>query len=83
MVTVEIGYAAPHHLTADGPVLGLRRTPAGDAWAARTGAAPGSSTAVSLGMPTIGPPATTPATGAGPRVETAAPPTRSGCSVRG
>jgi tRNA-2-methylthio-N6-dimethylallyladenosine synthase len=54
MVTVEVTYAAPHHLVADGPVLALRRTRAGDVWAAgqRTGAPQG----VSLGMPTIGPP---------------------------
>ena len=35
MVTVEITYAAPHHLVADGPVLAVRRTRAGDAWSAR------------------------------------------------
>ena len=34
--TVEITYAAPHHLVADGAVLGVRRTRAGDAWEART-----------------------------------------------
>ena len=34
MVTVEITYAAPHHLVADGPVLAVRRTRAGDAWEA-------------------------------------------------
>jgi tRNA-2-methylthio-N6-dimethylallyladenosine synthase len=53
LVEVEITYAAPHHLVADGPVLAHRRTRSGDAWEART--AP-SSTAVSLGMPTIGTP---------------------------
>ena len=38
MVTVEITYAAPHHLVADGPVLAMRRTRSGDAWEARTAA---------------------------------------------
>jgi tRNA-2-methylthio-N6-dimethylallyladenosine synthase len=55
MVEVEVTYAAPHHLVADGPVLGVRRTRSGDAWEART-AAP-ASTAVGLGMPTVGAPA--------------------------
>ncbi|MFG1873732.1 tRNA (N6-isopentenyl adenosine(37)-C2)-methylthiotransferase MiaB [Sphaerisporangium sp. NPDC049003] len=61
MVTVEVTYAAPHHLVADGPALALRRTRAGDAWEAResaacgTGAGSGSGTpgAVSLGMPAM------------------------------
>ncbi|RYP86902.1 tRNA (N6-isopentenyl adenosine(37)-C2)-methylthiotransferase MiaB [Nocardioides guangzhouensis] len=57
MVTVEITYAAPHHLVADGPVLSVRRTRAGDAWEART-AAPTSS--VGLGMPSVGVPAPLP-----------------------
>jgi tRNA-2-methylthio-N6-dimethylallyladenosine synthase len=57
MVTVEITYAAPHHLVADGEVRGVRRTRAGDAWEART-AAPTS--AVGLGMPTLGVPAALP-----------------------
>ena len=35
MVAVEVTYAAPHHLVADGPVLGVRRTRSGDAWEAR------------------------------------------------
>ena len=35
MVIVEITYAAPHHLVADGPVLSVRRTRAGDAWERR------------------------------------------------
>ncbi len=56
MVEVEITYAAPHHLVADGPVLAHRRTRSGDAWEART--APSEpSTAVGLGMPTVGAPA--------------------------
>jgi tRNA-2-methylthio-N6-dimethylallyladenosine synthase len=51
VVDVEVTYAAPHHLVADGPVLAHRRTRSGDAWEART-APP--STAVGLGMPTVG-----------------------------
>ena len=31
--TVEVTYAAPHHLVADGPLRSVRRTRAGDAWA--------------------------------------------------
>jgi tRNA-2-methylthio-N6-dimethylallyladenosine synthase len=53
MVEVEVTYAAPHHLVADGPVLAHRRTRSGDAWEART--AP-TSDAVGLGMPTFGAP---------------------------
>ena len=53
VVEVEITYAAPHHLVADGAVRSLRRTRAGDAWEART--APPSN-AVSLGLPTVGVP---------------------------
>ena len=51
MVTVEVTYAAPHHLVADGPLLAVRRTRSGDAWeAAHVGAnARGGS---ALGMPT-------------------------------
>jgi tRNA-2-methylthio-N6-dimethylallyladenosine synthase len=30
VVTTEITYAAPHHLNADGPLLSVRRTRAGD-----------------------------------------------------
>jgi tRNA-2-methylthio-N6-dimethylallyladenosine synthase len=56
VVEVEITYAAPHHLVADGPVLAHRRTRSGDAWEART-AVPTATTAVGLGMPTIGAPA--------------------------
>jgi tRNA-2-methylthio-N6-dimethylallyladenosine synthase len=60
MVTVEVTYAAPHHLVSDAPVLDVRRTRAGDAWAARTRAPAGTS----LGMPTIGVPAPLPAVSA-------------------
>jgi tRNA-2-methylthio-N6-dimethylallyladenosine synthase len=58
MVTVEITYAAPHHLVADGQVLSVRRTRAGDAWAARKEVQTSSSgpSPVSLGIPTVGVP---------------------------
>jgi tRNA-2-methylthio-N6-dimethylallyladenosine synthase len=54
IVHTTITYAAPHHLTADGPVIEHRRTRAGDVWAARQEAPqspriPG----VVLGMPTV------------------------------
>jgi tRNA-2-methylthio-N6-dimethylallyladenosine synthase len=52
LVTVEITYAAPHHLVADVPVRSLRRTRAGDAWQSRDG----SGQAVLLGLPTVGQP---------------------------
>ncbi|MEU4196018.1 tRNA (N6-isopentenyl adenosine(37)-C2)-methylthiotransferase MiaB [Kribbella sp. NPDC026611] len=52
IVTVEVTYAAPHHLNAD--VFGaLRRTRAGDAWE-RAQDAPAAAPGVMLGMPTIG-----------------------------
>jgi tRNA-2-methylthio-N6-dimethylallyladenosine synthase len=53
LVEVEVTYAAPHHLVADGPVLGHRRTRSGDVWEARTATA---TNTVGLGMPTIGTP---------------------------
>ncbi len=61
MVTVEVTYAAPHHLVADGAIRSLRRTRAGDAWEARQGGSPGPK-GVMLGMPSIGRPAPLPAT---------------------
>jgi tRNA-2-methylthio-N6-dimethylallyladenosine synthase len=77
VVTVEVTYAAPHHLVADGPVRAVRRTRAGDAWAARQGrpvtaggpgdprSGPGDPRSgpkgVSLGMPGFGPPPQAPA----------------------
>ncbi|MGC5011529.1 tRNA (N6-isopentenyl adenosine(37)-C2)-methylthiotransferase MiaB [Streptosporangium sp. DT93] len=67
VVSAEVTYAAPHHLVADGPVLGLRRTRAGDAWQARQDTPAGSGPGVMLGMPSIGRPAPLPQT--------------SGCSV--
>ncbi|NUW40411.1 tRNA (N6-isopentenyl adenosine(37)-C2)-methylthiotransferase MiaB [Nonomuraea rhodomycinica] len=65
MVTVEVTYAAPHHLVADGAVLGLRRTRAGDAWEARQGASSQGAAGVMLGMPSIGRPAAAPAASVG------------------
>jgi tRNA-2-methylthio-N6-dimethylallyladenosine synthase len=56
MVTVEVTYAAPHHLLAEKPALGVRRTRAGDAWERRN-AAPPKQSGVMLGLPTIGAPA--------------------------
>ncbi|MCX2971368.1 MULTISPECIES: tRNA (N6-isopentenyl adenosine(37)-C2)-methylthiotransferase MiaB [Streptomyces] len=62
LVRVEVTYAAPHHLLAEGPALGVRRTRAGDAWEARTAppaGAPGQG--VLLGLPTVGVPEPLPA----------------------
>src|SRR5690606_9939492 len=56
MVTVQVTYAAPHHLVADGPVRALRRTRSGDAWERRT-TEPAPPTGVGLGMPSVGVPA--------------------------
>jgi tRNA-2-methylthio-N6-dimethylallyladenosine synthase len=54
IVQAEITYAAPHHLVADGAVRGYRSTRAGDLWkAGRRASAP----VVSLGLPTVGVPA--------------------------
>jgi tRNA-2-methylthio-N6-dimethylallyladenosine synthase len=57
MATVEITYAAPHHLVAD-RFVAARRTRSGDAWEARTSAV--APTGVSLGMPSVGVPAPLP-----------------------
>jgi tRNA-2-methylthio-N6-dimethylallyladenosine synthase len=57
MVDVTVTYGAPHHLVADGPVHRVRRTRAGDAWAARSTP---SRPSVGLGMPSIGVPAPPP-----------------------
>jgi tRNA-2-methylthio-N6-dimethylallyladenosine synthase len=51
-VTVDITYAAPHHLVSDAPVRSVRSTRAGDAATARRPAG------VTLGMPTMGQPST-------------------------
>ncbi|AUG79929.1 (dimethylallyl)adenosine tRNA methylthiotransferase [Kitasatospora sp. MMS16-BH015] len=64
VVTVEITYAAPHHLLAEGPTLAVRRTRAGDAWEKRQAAPAAKPAGVMLGLPTIGapkPPAAAPA----------------------
>jgi tRNA-2-methylthio-N6-dimethylallyladenosine synthase len=63
LVRVAVTYAAPHHLVADGPILGVRRTRAGDQWEARralpddaeAGDSGGRTTSVLLGMPTVRP----------------------------
>ncbi|MEU8566958.1 tRNA (N6-isopentenyl adenosine(37)-C2)-methylthiotransferase MiaB [Streptomyces pathocidini] len=60
VVEVEITYAAPHHLLAEGPAKGVRRTRAGDAWERRN-AAPPAPTGVMLGLPKVGAPAPEPA----------------------
>ncbi len=57
VATVEVTYAAPHHLVADGPVV-VRRTRSGDAWEARTRTP--EPAGVTLGMPTVGVPAPLP-----------------------
>ncbi|MBM7516342.1 tRNA (N6-isopentenyl adenosine(37)-C2)-methylthiotransferase MiaB [Nocardioides nitrophenolicus] len=59
MVTVQVTYAAPHHLVADGPVRALRRTRSGDAWERRT-SEPAAPKGVGLGMPSVGVPAPLP-----------------------
>lgn len=64
MATVEITYAAPHHLLAEAPPRAVRRTRSGDAWAARQ-AAPDEGGAggkgVLLGLPKVGVPDPLPA----------------------
>ena len=68
MVTVEITYAAPHHLLAEGPVLAVRRTRAGDAWEKRNAAEAAKPAGVMLGLPKIGAPGASwraPASGCG------------------
>lgn len=56
VVTVQVTYAAPFHLVADGEVLFVRRTSAGDAWAARQGQTT-VQTPVILGLPSFSVPA--------------------------
>ncbi|MFZ0186951.1 MAG: MiaB/RimO family radical SAM methylthiotransferase, partial [Streptosporangiaceae bacterium] len=56
VVTVTVTRAAPHYLLSDAGPLSVRRTPAGDAWAAATAApAPAGAAPVLLGMPTPSP----------------------------
>jgi tRNA-2-methylthio-N6-dimethylallyladenosine synthase len=57
MVEVVVTYAAPHHLVADGPVVSVRRTRAGDAWERRVSTGPTSGSQVTLGLPGVGVPA--------------------------
>jgi tRNA-2-methylthio-N6-dimethylallyladenosine synthase len=57
LVRTRVTYAAPHYLVADGPLLAHRRTPGGEAWAARQAGSAPASPAVPLGMPTVGAPA--------------------------
>ncbi|MFV2177077.1 tRNA (N6-isopentenyl adenosine(37)-C2)-methylthiotransferase MiaB [Actinomadura sp. LOL_016] len=76
MVTVEVTYAAPHHLVADGAVGAVRRTRAGDAWEARQGGGDAPK-GVALGMPSIG----RPAPAAAPPVGATAGPSGPGCST--
>ena len=61
VATVRVTYAAPHHLVADEPVLAVRRTRAGDAWAARQERAAPAAPGVLLGMPAVGAPPPAPA----------------------
>ncbi|HET7661656.1 MAG TPA: tRNA (N6-isopentenyl adenosine(37)-C2)-methylthiotransferase MiaB [Oryzihumus sp.] len=65
MVTVDVTYGAPHHLVADSGMQGgtwaVRRTAGGDAWEALQDKGPAPKPAVSLGMPSLGRPATPPA----------------------
>ena len=65
VATVQVTYAAPHHLVADGPMLGVRRTRAGAAWEARNAPERSESSGVSLGMPSMGLPAVEAAAGSG------------------
>jgi tRNA-2-methylthio-N6-dimethylallyladenosine synthase len=60
-VTVGVTYGAPHHLVADAALQGgtyaVRRTRAGDAWAARQERpAPAAARTVGLGLPSVGAP---------------------------
>lgn len=65
MATVEITYAAPHHLLAQSPPRAVRRTRSGDAWAARQEGGPAAGAAggkgVLLGLPKVGVPDPLPA----------------------
>jgi len=68
MVEVEVSYAAPHHLVADGALTSVRRTRAGDAWEAHTSAP--QQTGTMLGLPKVG-------------VPDPLPPATDGCSIVG
>ncbi|MFJ9032348.1 tRNA (N6-isopentenyl adenosine(37)-C2)-methylthiotransferase MiaB [Streptomyces sp. NPDC102274] len=69
VVTVEITYAAPHHLLAEGPTRKVRRTRAGDAWDRRNTTEAAKPAGVLLGLPTVGVPAPLPAVTGGCSVE--------------
>ncbi|MER8067704.1 tRNA (N6-isopentenyl adenosine(37)-C2)-methylthiotransferase MiaB [Streptomyces sp. NPDC094034] len=69
VVTVEITYAAPHHLLAEGPTRTVRRTRAGDAWDLRNATEAAKPAGVLLGLPTVGVPAPLPAVTGGCSVE--------------
>ena len=60
IATVDITYAAPHHLVADGGLRHLERTRGGDAWQARQDDGAGASRSIGLGMPRVGAPAPLP-----------------------
>ncbi len=62
LATVEVTYAAPHHLVAD-TFGSIRRTRAGDAWQRLQDAPPTTAPGVMLGMPTLGAKPLEPATG--------------------
>lgn len=51
LADVEITYAAPHHLNADGALTRVRRTAGGDAWERWHAGGDATPTAVGLGMP--------------------------------
>ncbi|MGJ3561102.1 tRNA (N6-isopentenyl adenosine(37)-C2)-methylthiotransferase MiaB [Streptomyces sp. INA 01156] len=65
VVTVEITYAAPHHLLAEGPTLDVRRTRAGDAWEKRNAEKAARPAGVMLGLPKIGAPEPQPVAASG------------------
>ncbi len=54
VVRITVTYAAPHHVVADGPVVSVRRTRAGDVWQARQDRPANPAPGVLLGMPTVG-----------------------------
>ncbi len=68
VVEVTVTRAAPHHLVADsgaqGGLFTVRRTAGGDAWAALQDEPGSGRPAVTLGMPSVGPPLAVPAVAA-------------------
>ncbi|MFE2040940.1 tRNA (N6-isopentenyl adenosine(37)-C2)-methylthiotransferase MiaB [Streptomyces sp. NPDC059477] len=65
VATVEITYAAPHHLLAEGEALKVRRTRAGDAWEKRNTTGAAKPAGVLLGLPKIGVPEPLPVSSGG------------------